>query len=82
MTFWVGVAVVYVVIASVGISLGRYLADRFPGRDNGGGQTDPQPTPAPTGPTHAVGFPPLGTAFDRALLPGVFDQEPVADHVG
>jgi hypothetical protein len=76
-TFWVGVAVAYVVIMALGLSLGRYLGDRF--RDgNGGGHVDPHVSPTPAGPTHALEFPPLGSAFDRALLPGVFD-EPVRE---
>jgi hypothetical protein len=77
-TFWVGVAVGYVVIVALGLSFGRYFAERF--RDgNGGGQLDPGAAPTPAGPTHALEFPPLGSAFDRALLPGVFDG-PVREH--
>jgi hypothetical protein len=76
-TFWVGVAMAYVVIVALGLSFGRYLGDRFR-HGNGGGRIDPVVTPTPTGPTHAVEFPPLGSAFDRALLPGVFD-EPVRE---
>ena len=77
MTFWVGVAVAYVVIVALGLALGSYLGERFR-RDNGGGQSDPGTSPAPVGPTHALEVPPLGSAFDRALLPGVF--EPVQEH--
>ena len=79
MTFWVGVAVVYAIVLSLGLTLGRYLAERFPRRDQGGGKQDPQPTPAPSGPSHAVEFSPLGSAFDRALLPGAFDDAPVGE---
>ena len=75
MTFWVGVAVAYVVIVAVGLSLGSFFGERFRG-DNGGGQTDPSGAPAPVGPTHALEVPPLGSAFDRALLPGVFEPAP------
>lgn len=78
MTFWVGVAVVYAIVLSLGLTLGRYLAERFPRGDQGGGSEDPQPAPAPYGPSHAMEFPPLGSAFDRALLPGAFDDAPVA----
>lgn len=80
MTFWVGVAVVYAIVLSLGLTLGRYFAERFPRGDQGGGQSGPQPAPTPTGPSHAVDFPPLGTAFDRALLPGAFDEPAVTDH--
>ena len=80
MTFWVGVAVIYAIVLSLGLTLGRYFAERFHGRDQGGGQHHPQPTPVPSGPSHAVEFPPLGSAFDRALLPGVFDEPAVSEH--
>lgn len=79
MTFWVGVAVVYAIVLSLGLTLGRYFAERFRGGDQGGGSYDPFPAPAPPGPTHAMEFPPLGSAFDRALLPGAFDDAPVAE---
>lgn len=80
MTFWVGVAVAYVFIVNAGLFLGRLLASRYPRRGGGGGSTPPA-APDPTGPSHAMDCPPLGTAFDRALLPGVFDAEPVADSI-
>jgi hypothetical protein len=79
MTFWVGVTVAYVLVASLGLALGRYLSDRFPRRDHGGGQAGPQPAPAPKGPSHALECPPLGSAFDRALLPGAFEQPAFTD---
>jgi hypothetical protein len=78
-TFWVGVAVAYVVLTSLGLAFGGYLAARFPRRDQGGGQGDPQPTPGPRGPSHALECPPLGSAFDRALLPGAFDEPAYSD---
>lgn len=78
MAFWVGVAVVYLVIVNLGLLLGRFLSSRYPRRDDGRG-FDPTPQPTPAGPTHALDCPPLGSAFDRALLPGVFDAEPVPD---
>ncbi|HET6908085.1 MAG TPA: hypothetical protein VFH54_02010 [Mycobacteriales bacterium] len=78
MTFWTGVAMTYCVIIAIGLSLGCFLATRYR-RDGGGGQEPPAPAPAPTGPSHALeACPPLGTPFDRALLPGVFDAEPVS----
>ena len=76
MTFWVGVGVVYAIVLSLGLTLGRYLAERFPGRNHGGGSATPQPAPTSPGPSHALEFPPLGSAFDRALLPGAFDDVP------
>lgn len=80
MTFWMGVAVAYVALAAVGLSVGRYLGERFRRNDNGGGgQFDPSPAPAPIGPSFALEVPPLGSAFDRALLPGAFD-EPAHQH--
>lgn len=79
MTFWIGVAIVYAIVLSLGLTLGRYLAERFPGRDQGGGRRDPQPAPTPSGPSHALDVPPLGSAFDRALLPGAFDDAPVSE---
>jgi hypothetical protein len=81
MTFWIGVVVLYVVVISMGLALGRYFADRFRNDGRGGhGGTD-EPTPAPTGPSFALDCPPLGSAFDRALLPGAFESpvgEPAA----
>jgi hypothetical protein len=78
MTFWTGVAVTYVVVIALGLSLGRYLAERFQ-RPDGGGRT-PAPAPEPFGPSHALdACPPLGSAFDRAFLPGVFDEQPAID---
>jgi hypothetical protein len=81
-TFWIGVAVAYVILASVGLALGRHLGERFPRRDNGGGLHRPDPVPTPTGPSHALACPPLGSAFDRALLPGAFDGEPAVSGSG
>jgi len=79
-TFWVGVAVSYAVIISLGLSFGRYLADRFPRRDDGRGP-DVEPTPMPKGPSFTVDWEPLGSAFDRALLPGAFDDDEVTQRV-
>jgi len=79
-TFWVGVVVVYAIVLSLGLSLGRYIAERFPRGDQGGSHDGPLPAPTPTGPSHALDVPPLGSAFDRALLPGVFDEPVVTEH--
>jgi hypothetical protein len=79
-TFWMGVAVAYFAVIALGLSLGRYLGERFRRNDDGGRQVDPGSAPKPIGPTHALEFPPLGSAFDRALLPGAF-EEPVRERV-
>ncbi len=81
MTFWLEVALAYLLLIAGGLALGRFLALRFPGNGWGGPSDDPTP-PAPSDPTHAVEWPPLGSAFDRALLPGAFDGEPVRDRAG
>ena len=60
MTFWTGVAIAYVVIMALGLSLGRYLGERFRRHGNGGGQVDPGSAPTPAGPRHALEAPPLG----------------------
>jgi hypothetical protein len=70
-TFWTGVAVGYVLIVAVGLAVGRLLAERFH-RGGDGRHRAPDPAPAPAGPSHALDeCPPLGSAFDRALFPGV-----------
>jgi hypothetical protein len=73
-TFWLGVAVAYIVIISTGLAIGRFLGERY-GRGRGG---NAEPTPAPTAPKPAFGatfdVPALGSAFDRALLPGAFAE--------
>ena len=80
MTFWVGVAMAYVIVVSCGLSVGRFLAERFSRGDQGGGLDAGDPGPAPYGPTHAMECPPLGSACDRALLPGAFEDAPVSGH--
>ena len=72
MTFWLGVSVAYVVVVLVGLSLGRHLAERYDGP--GGGDAYPNDLPVPPGPAFALDVPPLGSAFDRALLPGAFEE--------
>lgn len=73
MTFWMSVATTYAVIVVVGLVLGTLLGRRFPRRHGGGGTGTPVPTPY-GGPSLALdGVPPLGSDFDRELLPGAFD---------
>jgi hypothetical protein len=79
MTFWMGVATAYAVIITVGVALGSLLAGRFPNRGGGRGFDSPPPTPY-GGPSFAAdlpgdlpfGVPPLGSDFDRELLPAAF----------
>jgi len=66
--FWLGVSAAYLVLIGVGLVLGHWLASRRRGWGRG------RVTPAPVervGPTNAVEVPGLGSAFDRAFLPGV-----------
>lgn len=73
MTLWMGVATTYAVIVVVGLVLGSVLARRFPRRNGGGGAGAPLPNPY-GGPSFALDeVPPLGSEFDRELLPGVFE---------
>ena len=76
MVFWGLVGVGYLTLLGIGLVIGRYLGSR---RDEGGGRglTAPVlPTPD-AGPTFALDWPPLGSEFDRQLLPGAFDDAPV-----
>ena len=66
--FWLGVSAAYLVLIGVGLVLGHWLASRR--RGWGRGRGTPAPV-EPVGPTHAVEVPGLGSAFDRAFLPGV-----------
>jgi hypothetical protein len=77
MSFWTTVAAAYVALLCVGIALGRLLATRF--RRGGRGRPTPAPVAPPSAPpSFAVEWPPLGSDFDRALLPAAFaDTEPV-----
>ena len=68
MMFWLGVSGAYLALLGVGLVLGHWLASRR----RGWGRGDQPATPiVPIGPTHAVDCPPLGSDFDRVLLPGV-----------
>ena len=74
MTFWLNVGLAYLLLLGVGMAAGAFWGSRR--RGGGGGGTSEPVTPQPFGPRLAVDCPPLGSAFDRALLPGVFAEEP------
>lgn len=74
MTFWLNVALGYLLLLAVGTALGLVLGGRRRRRGDGGGTAEPV-APEPFGPTLALDCPPLGSAFDRALLPGTFADE-------
>ena len=76
MTFWLQVGLGYLMLLGVGTAIGALLGTRWWGRGRGRGGTAPV-EPCPFGPSLALDCPPLGSAFDRALLPGVFDDEHV-----
>ena len=78
MTFWLNVAVGYLLLLGVGTAIGVYLGLRR--RRGGGGPVVAPMAPAPSGPTLALDCSPLGSAFDRALLPGAFDESVAAGH--
>ena len=72
MTFWMSVATTYALIVVTGLVLGSVLGRRFPRRNGGGGTDAPAPYPY-DGPSFALeAVPPLGSEFDRELLPGAF----------
>jgi hypothetical protein len=77
MMFWLGVGGAYLALVGVGLVLGHWLASRRRGWGRG---YDPVAPVAPTGPTHAADLP-LGSAFDRAFLPGVRFGEPVVSAI-
>ena len=75
MTFWLNVGLAYLLLLGVGMAAGAWWGSR---RRRGGGGGEPAPAaPQPVGPSLAVDCPPLGSAFDRALLPGAFPEERV-----
>lgn len=68
--FWLGVVGAYLTLIGIGLLVGHWLAGRS---SNGGGHGDVRvEPPAPFGPTHAAGWHPLGSEFDRAFLPAAF----------
>jgi hypothetical protein len=69
MHFWIMVALAYAIIMAVGFSIGVELNKRFPRK---GGGTGLEPAPAPAGPSFGL---PLGTDFDRMLLPDAFPSD-------
>jgi hypothetical protein len=76
MTLWLEIGAAYLLLLAAGVALGRYLATRFDGRGGGGQHREPAPD-RPDAPSFGAEWPPLGTAFDRALLPGAFDDDAV-----
>ena len=74
MSFWTTVGAAYVVVLGVGLVIGRYLAARF--RRGGRGRPVVAPvSPLPPPPSFGLEWPPLGSEFDRALLPAAFPDE-------
>lgn len=76
MTFWLNVGLAYLVLLGVGMVVGALWGSRRRRRGGGGGTSEPI-TPGPVGPSLALDCPPLGSDFDRALLPGAFTEERV-----
>lgn len=75
MTFWLEVGLGYLLLLGVGLGIGTVIG----GRPRGGGRDERQPgplSPEPIGPTLALDCPPLGSAYDRMLLPDAFDELP------
>jgi hypothetical protein len=73
-TFWLNVGLGYLLLLAVGTAVGAFLGRRDRRGGGGGGGVEPT-VPDPVGPMHAAEWPPLGSDFDRALLPGAFDSE-------
>jgi hypothetical protein len=69
-TFWLNVGLAYLLLLGVGMAIGVYFGSRRR-RGGGGGAVEPL-APEPLGPSLALDCPPLGSAFDRALLPNAF----------
>ena len=69
MRLWAGIVAAYVLTLAGGAALGRAVVLHARSRRG---------TSAPD-PALPAGWLPLGSAFDRALLPGVFDADRVGD---
>ena len=73
MTFWLNVGLAYLLLLGVGMAVGALWGSR---RRRGGGGGTPDPVaPPPVGPSFTLDCPPLGSDFDRALLPGAFPED-------
>ena len=70
MTFWLNVGLAYLLLLGVGMAIGALWGSRRRRGGGDGGASDPS-APHPVGPSLALDCPPLGSPFDRALLPGV-----------
>jgi len=73
-TFWLNVGLAYLLLLGVGVVVGALWGSRRR-RGRGGGGTSEPVAPGPFGPSLVVDCPPLGSAFDRALLPGTFEDD-------
>ena len=69
MTFWLNVGLAYLLLLGVGMAIGALFGSRR--RRGGGGGTAEPAAPVPVGPSLAFECPPLGSNFDRQLLPSV-----------
>lgn len=72
MTFWLNVGLGYLLLLGVGTAIGALIGSRRRRRGGGGGRSAAPAGPEPVGPTLALDCRPLGSAFDRALLPAAF----------
>ena len=75
MSFWLNVGLAYLLLLGLGLAAGAFFGAR--GRRGGrgfGGAPTPVPVD-PSGPTLAAAWLPLGSAFDRALLPDAFTDD-------
>jgi hypothetical protein len=76
MTFWALVGLGYLLLLPVGVVIGRWVAGRLWGGGGRGPGAAPTPGPVPD-PAFALDWAPLGSDFDRALLPAAFADEPL-----